>query len=467
MSKRYIGIELTDSTLHLAVVEAERGKTTLQQCLSRPLAERAELPELLRELLGPNAGFGDRLCLALPARSGYLRQLEFPFRDRRKISAALELELSGQLPVNLDDSLLVWRPLQAADAEGMTVMAAAIPELTISETLAQFDEPSWPLHRLELFPFALADGLAEAAGEELLVAVNSQEITVSRLTAGEVTDVRLLPVAPGQSPAQQADFIRRQVLALSGQGEARIERLWLVAGQASDPLRQLLEPLGLQVLTPQAMDGSAVNPEQLPALLLAQAAARSESRSGFNLRQGRFALRGEWQRLRRSLAAAAVLLSLLLVSAGVSAWLGYARRADEAAALQKQLRTIYLQTFPGSTLPPGVQVATLMQGKIKELRRKGDVFGTTAQGSPLKLLQEISKRMPTDLDVTIRELNYTAEGIRMNGFTTSFDAVNKVARSLQQSPLFAEAKISDAKMSLDGKRVDFNLSLSFPSGDKS
>lgn len=131
------------------------------------------------------------------------------------------------------------------------------------------------------------------------------------------------------------------------------------------------------------------------------------------------------------------------------------------------MRTIYLQTFPGSTLPPGVQVATLMQGKIKELRRKGDVFGTTAQGSPLKLLQEISKRMPTDLDVTIRELNYTAEGIRMNGFTTSFDAVNKVARSLQQSPLFAEAKISDAKMSLDGKRVDFNLSLSFPSGDKS
>jgi general secretion pathway protein L len=44
---------------------------------------------------------------------------------------------------------------------------------------------------------------------------------------------------------------------------------------------------------------------------------------------------------------------------------------------------------------------------------------------------------------------------------TSFEAINRIARSLEQSPLFAQAQIADAKMSLDGTRVDFRLHLSF------
>jgi len=466
MSRRFIGIDLTDDTLHLAIVEADRGKLSLQQCLSRPLEERAALAELLRELLGPGAGFGDRLCLALPARSGYLRRLEFPFRDRRKIAAALELELSGQLPVSLDHSQLAWRPLPGDDDKGAEIMAAAIPETLIAETLAQFDEPSWPLHRLDLAPFALADGLEGAAGPELLVVVNMHEVTVSRLLDGSVLDVRLLPVTDGQPREQRDAFIRRQVLALAGAGSGSVERLWLVAGEESERLQSLLAGLVPRVAIPGAADGSSVPHAQLPALLLAQGAARNEPQAGFNLRQGRFALRGEWQRLKRSLVAAAVLLVLLLASGGASAWLGYARRADQAEALQQQLRNLYLQTFPGSRIPEGARIETLMQGKVAELQRKGDLYGMTRQGSPLQLLQEISSRVPAELKLQIREFNYTAEGIRMNGFTGSFDAVNQAARSLQQSPLFAEAKISDAKMSLDGSRVDFNLSLNFATGGR-
>jgi general secretion pathway protein L len=35
-----------------------------------------------------------------------------------------------------------------------------------------------------------------------------------------------------------------------------------------------------------------------------------------------------------------------------------------------------------------------------------------------------------------------------------------MARTLGESPLFAKAQVSDAKMSLDGSRVDFRLLLS-------
>jgi general secretion pathway protein L len=49
--------------------------------------------------------------------------------------------------------------------------------------------------------------------------------------------------------------------------------------------------------------------------------------------------------------------------------------------------------------------------------------------------------------------------------TSSFDAVNRMARSLEQSTMFREAQIADAKMSIDGSRIDFRINLTF-NGDQ-
>ena len=57
--------------------------------------------------------------------------------------------------------------------------------------------------------------------------------------------------------------------------------------------------------------------------------------------------------------------------------------------------------------------------------------------------------------------SYTPDTVTFEGSTSSFDAVNRLAKALEQSPLFRTPQVADAKMSLDGSRVDFRLNLAF------
>lgn len=455
MSKRYIGIDIAGDRLHLAIAGGEKGAIGLERVVSWPLKEETDLTAILQEELGGTAGFGDRLAMALPVRNCYLRWLEFPFSDRKKIAAALELEMSGQLPVSTEGCLVVHRP-----AAGR-VAAAAVPTAAVEQALAQFDESSWPVHILDLAPFAFADGLGGQLRDGLLIHAGDVETSVALIRAGEVADYRLLPAVPGQSPAEIAAFVKHQgrvLLAGTGETEATI---YLIGRNADDPLVQAMNDLGLQLTLPRlAAREGAPSGAQLPAATLALRAAHQDREAGFNLRQGPYALRGEWQKLRRSLLAAAVLLVLVIGSFGASAWLSYAELSRQVAGLQKQMNQVFRQTFPGNE--PLVDVPLQMQQKIDTLRNQAGHFGLTAQGSPLQVLKSISEEVPSELELNIRELSYAPDGVRLNGHTGSFDAVNQIARSLKQSPLFTDAKISDAKMSLDNTRVDFNLTLTFP-----
>jgi general secretion pathway protein L len=114
-----------------------------------------------------------------------------------------------------------------------------------------------------------------------------------------------------------------------------------------------------------------------------------------------------------------------------------------------------------------VDAAQQMRGKMKELRDRGRLIGAGNAHTPLAVLQEISRQVPAEIVLDIRDLNYTPESVRMEGITSSFDAINQIARGLERSPLFAQAQISDAKMSADGSRVDFRLNLVYREGGES
>ena len=117
------------------------------------------------------------------------------------------------------------------------------------------------------------------------------------------------------------------------------------------------------------------------------------------------------------------------------------------------------ETFPGETAI--VDVPLQMRGKINELQKKIKLYGADSSRSALSVLREISERLPQDLVVDIRELNYTPETVVFEGSTASFDAVNRLSKALEQSPTFGIPQIADSKMSLDGSRVDFRLNLPF------
>ena len=126
MSKRLIGIDIGARTLRVAILNQDKGKIEVSSLLERNFADPAELTSRLQEIVAGEFSIGDQLATNMPARTAYVRRLEFPFEDNKKIAAAIPFTLAAQLPVAIENCATAIQPAQPTE-QGATVAVAAVP----------------------------------------------------------------------------------------------------------------------------------------------------------------------------------------------------------------------------------------------------------------------------------------------------------------------------------------------------
>ncbi len=462
MDKRFIGIDIDRGWVRLAIAGYDTDGPQLLATDKRPWSDQTELRQALRELTGDTRIYGDRLAAALPAAAGFSRWLHYPFDDPKKIEGAMRFAMAAQLPVAEQDCIIETHARQLEE-EGCRVAASAVPEGAVAAFLEPFEAERIPLQLLDLAPFAMPQALAERCETAVVALLREQETVVALLQQGHTADYRLFSQIP--SGSERSAWLLQQSRMLQAQHRLSGLPLYLLGPQADQTLVEALRQQGEQAEIPDwKLAGQPVAAEFLPAVTLAWRALRHDREDGGNFRRGAFALKGEWAALKKNLLVAGAILALTLAIAGGSAWLGYAHRANRAEALQQQLTAQFRDTLPEAQTI--VDIPLQMRQAIGQLRSKGRLLGVGSSGSALAVLQEISARMPKNIRVDIDHLNYGADGLRLEGSTDSYDDINRIARSLEQSPLFGEAQISDAKTSIDNQRINFRLNLTFSGGGK-
>jgi general secretion pathway protein L len=458
MERRTIGIHIDGDILRVAIL-AQDGQRLISLG-RRTFGSPEEMIAAVQEIVGSVSIPGDRLATALPALGTFFRRLKFPFADPRKIESTLPFELSSQLPVSIDEYTIDFQAPVPSGENLHQVNAAAVRTDTLEKTVDLFDGADIPVHIVDLAPFAYVRGLREHIPDGILACMDTLETTISLVAEGRVSAYRVIPVSPESTVRETARMLLRESAALQREAHRGGPALTLIGSGVMAELVDILRPGSRAAGIPRfTLEGREVEPEYLPALALALRAAMPARQREFNFRRGRYALRNEWSTLKKEMiAAASVLLLTLLIVAG-SAYQNYAHKAQRAEQLQQRMTAAFRETFPGSA--PMVDIPLQMRSKIAELRQQARQLGSGPQGSALRVLQEISSSIPAEVTLDVRDLNFTAESVRLEGVSTSFEAINQIARSLEQSPLFAQAQIADAKMSLDGSRVDFRLHLSF------
>src|SRR5210317_2272969 len=145
MSKRLIGVEIGNGTLRIAILNQVKGQVSVVALQERGYADSDQLTNHLKEVLAGEFSIGDQLVTCLPARNAYVRRLEFPFQDEKKIAAAIPFSLSTQLPVAIDQCATSVQMGQPAD-QGAAVLAAAVPTEKLLSLLGTFEAANVPLH---------------------------------------------------------------------------------------------------------------------------------------------------------------------------------------------------------------------------------------------------------------------------------------------------------------------------------
>jgi len=201
--------------------------------------------------------------------------------------------------------------------------------------------------------------------------------------------------------------------------------------------------------------GEIVPPAYFHATALAYRAAETNDSESFNFRSGEYALKGEWQKLKRALwvAAGLTIASALIVAA--AAILQYRTRVNQVNMLQGEMTQIFQKTFPATTAI--VDIPLQMKSSIRELRENMSFIGGS-QPQILSILKLLSASAG-NLQLEVEELSIGADEVKVNGNAPSFDAINKATEQLGHSPLVENVQVADTQMALKGDKINFRLIL--------
>ncbi len=409
----------------------------------------------------------DAVVSALPADGAFSRRVTLPFADRAKAQRAAPLEAEESLPLPLEE-LSCHAHLLGREGGSTTALLAAAPEARVEGLVETLGAAGIRMHALDLEPLALVAVLRKARP----AAPPCWIIDLSPRLCQAVT------VAPGGPWAFHAFSGASDDPAFFGEVALWVARrdpavptaeLAYLSGPdaASQDLAAWSAVLGVpvEVLPLPAENLTVRSPPALPwpawaiPLGLALREGYAKGASQVNLLQGRFAQAGDVGPWKRRAVTAGGYLAALAALWGAGVWAEVAHRNHQYEVLRASVREGFQRALPEVTTI--VSEVDQMRARVEEFEGRAASLGSLVDRdlSPLNLLREFSARVPREIEVEFRDFTVEEGRVRVEGITTSFDAIDRIKADLAQYPRFASATVSDAKAGVERDKVLFKLAI--------
>ena len=507
--KSVLGLDLGSHSLKAVELQQTLRGIEVVQVRSLPRAPGEELAEQVRQLVALHRPGIDHVVAALPGDAVSSRRLAFPFRDKRKLTQAVPFAVEGDLPFDLEQVVIDWE-IVGGDRDEAEVAATIAPRTEVSRVLDLLQQAGCPPRTLEAEGLALGNlaAIFELPGVRLLADLGHRKTTFCLLVEGQAVasrtvrvgglhltealarDLRVDPEAAERVKCQQGllgrghappharavlERIAREILLLQDSleqvtaraGSGRIDEVVLCGGTAQLPgLDEFLaEHTGIPTARlgyPREGAGAGFVAGGSP-ILFAPAIAlalrgTAQARTRTNFRQDDFALRIDFERLRREfrwtgwLAGACAALGAL--SFGLDAWL----TSSDARRLERASLALYSEAFPEQPAPENA--ATALRNEVLSANERAAFLGVYSGNlSALDLLGEISRLVPPDLEVVFEELSIDRQTVRMRVFAKSFEAADRLGAELGKFPPFADARIGSIETDAKTGAKRFNVTI--------
>jgi type IV pilus assembly protein PilM len=249
--------------------------------------------------------------------------------------------------------------------------------------------------------------------------------------------------------------------------EKPVERIWLCGGGAAigNLERYVAEQLELEVarlepqhITLEGMDrlvevdppGSAIT--WAKALGLALHAHQGGRRGWLNLRRGPFAFKSDFVAMRGKAVQVAVTLAILALLAIGNALVSYFSLRSTDKTLDQRIRET-TQAVLGKPYDNIEQALAIIREKTSP---EADPL---PRSTALDSLATFHEKVPKELKVRLRDINISPTRIRIEGFTDTFDSVEKIKAAMEQVECFTEVKTGKTRRTRDETEVEFELTI--------
>jgi len=452
MIQRKVGFEITPTCIRMAILDGKKNPPQVLALLKREITPESDIGATLLEMLEQPPRFSDHFCTALAWHKCFVRTLHFPFKDKNKIEAAARIELESRVPADISEHTIATTPATQTE-DGFASVSVAVPDTYIAEALTPLDQARLPVQLLGMSPFTEADGILTWYRDALLIKVHAGQFVLCSIRNGAIGAYKNCHAIPADVSIL-AQRIEQETALIWRSNNIETQPLLLIGEYISPELEAQLQQHGHELLRlPLTLDDNPPAPEFLSVCALAMA---REDRS-FNLRQGKFTLKGGWNSIKKHLYVGAALLLLSAIVAGATAITTYRHKLEQLDAYKEQMTRVFRQTLPDTNVI--VDIPRQIQAELEQLKQRAALLGVGDSASPLAALREVSRLAPEDITLDIKRFRYADDSLDISGDTTDFDSVNRLGDSLRQSALFESVRIFDAKMGLEGNKVSFRLQI--------
>ncbi len=346
-----------------------------------------------------------RTLLALPPSFLSLRELQLPFKERKKVRAILPLELSGEIAIG--DTEIACDAVPLANGN---LLAGWVKLSTVKEFIALFSKVGM---EPEVITFACLNWhrlIQDIQSDQMVLFFDKSAMLAVR--DGKPVLCRALDLE--SEPSLFARTIAASEILL----EDRFSKLYQLGPEGEPSIKDAVLPSITGIIRDPSFDGDM--PTELLMSPLATALAFND-KENFNLRHGSIAWTGRASQLLGSFRLPMVLATIIVLLLFARLGMRYCQLDRELKDINVAISGIYKKAFPGRK--KAVDESAELKAEIKKLD------GCTHSSQTLLFMNQLSVAMGTGI-TGITEMEFDGEQFLLKGNGCSSSDITEFVKQL-------------------------------------
>ncbi len=466
---------------------------------------------------------------AIPGQFASHRLIDLPFADFKKVDQTIEFEMENYVPLPLEDLLIDYETLTSSKTGSTAMVGYAkksdfVKYLNIM-TGADIDPRFVGSEPVELAN-VMKLGVFQPEGAYALVDLGHEKSNVLIFLGPKLQFARTIMVGGRDLthaiaeklniPAAEAERMKIEMGQIGPEVEGADATTRNVSEAIKAPLEDLLLQLKQTFMAFQEVKGEVVQallltggtsrlpgidhylserlrknisfldcldfpfnqlsdsewcrPIAAQALALAYRGVIGTTIKDIQFRRGEFAFKGEVKDLGSLAKQLVFLMGVVVVFAAASMATGYVTLKSRMKSQSSKIAAIAseaLPDMPKKSLGNPSAVLSTLTGKIADAEEKRKKVGEETSLLILDVLKEFSASLPAreELKLDVDDLTIASRRIRIQGRTSSFEAIDQIKAALGKSKFFKNVATDNVKKGVRDE-VRFNLSVELVGGEE-
>jgi Tfp pilus assembly PilM family ATPase len=499
MPRTIIGLDISEDTVAAVQVKSLMQGYQVTGCTAVPITEAGGISVALRAVCEEIDPKGSACNSVIEDGHVSFRSLSMPFTDLKKIRQTLVFELETMMASSVDKHLVDFIDVDRSGSQ-TDLIAAAVNRAYITELLSNFEPLGVEPEILDIRNLPLANQVImqpDSPENSMLLCLGSKKCTIILFLDKKIVLIRQLPFNGKGLDAVASQAVKREtepppfdsqvyeagLIALCKSINLTLRGFQVESGKKIQPEKVFItgpgglipetaeivskglalpvSPFNLQATADNIQLSAHLTSIYNPALMdnaLALAIRESKKTKGFNFRREEFQVKTQLVKVKKELIHASIYLAIIFVLLAVNWVVDYRDLKKRTTDLDSQIKGIFTQTFPEITKI--VDPIHQMNTKISELKNApGAAQGMNMDKTVLELLNDISERVPNNLEVVIDRMVVDQDGVQTRGTTDNFNTVDSIKKGLESSEMYHDVVIASANLDKSGKGVKFEIKM--------